>query len=97
MKNILKIAIPLTIITFALFTKWWYVLPVDGTDEIMIGFPLTYEYPCCSSMEFMIISSHLIIDVLAYFTFWFVIVLIINKYLVEIKLSKFITIPLWII
>ena len=97
MKNILKITIPLTIISFSLFTKWWYVLPVDGTDEIMVGFPLAYKYPCCSSMEFMIILSHLIIDVLVYFTFLFVIVLIINKYLFEIKSSKFITIPLWVI
>lgn len=97
MKKILNITILLTIISFSIFTKWWYVLPVDGTDDIMYGFPLIYEYPCCSSMEFGIILSHLIIDILVYFVFWFVIVFVINKYLFKIKLPKFITIPLWII
>jgi len=97
MKKILKITILLTIISFAIFTKWWYVLPVDGTDEIMFGFPLIYEYPCCNSMEFMVISSHFIIDILVYFVFWLVIVFVVNKYLFEIKLPKFLTIPLWII
>ncbi len=48
-------------------------------------------------MEFMIILSHLIIDVLVYFVFWFVIAFVINKYLFKIKLPRFISIPLWII
>lgn len=97
MKKTLKITILLTIISFTIFTKWWYVLPLDGTDQIMNGFPLAYIYPCCNSLEFMVILSHLIIDVLVYFAFWFTIVFVVNKYLFEIKLSKFITIPLWII
>jgi len=97
MKKIFITAIPLTIISFAVFTKWWYVLPVDGTDDIMFGFPLIYKYPCCSSMQFMIILKHLIIDILVYFAFWFAIVFNINKFLFKINVPKIITIPLWII
>ncbi len=34
----------LTIIYFFLITKWWYVLVIDGTDEIMYGFPFHYFF-----------------------------------------------------
>lgn len=29
---IFKIVIPLTIVSFATFTKWWYASPVDAPD-----------------------------------------------------------------
>jgi hypothetical protein len=40
---IYKRIIPLTIISFLLVTKWWYVLPIDSPHSIMIGFPLAYS------------------------------------------------------
>lgn len=35
---IIKVIIPLTIISFTTFTKWWYVLPIDGTDQLFYVF-----------------------------------------------------------
>lgn len=43
MKTVIaKYIFPLAIILFITITKWWYVLVVDGTDEMMYGFPLIY-------------------------------------------------------
>ena len=44
-KLILSLNFPLTIIIFMLFTKWWIVDIVDGTDGIMYGFPFIYKSP----------------------------------------------------
>jgi hypothetical protein len=38
----LKLIIPITIISFAFFTKWWYALPVDAPDTMYWGFPFAY-------------------------------------------------------
>lgn len=93
----LKITIPLTLISFTIFTKWWYVLPVDGTDQMMFGFPFPHLRQGGNSMEFVISVRNLIINLLVYFWFWFVIFFVIHKFLFKIKASKFLTIPLWIL
>ncbi|WP_234859378.1 hypothetical protein [Aquimarina aquimarini] len=42
-KLIWKFILPITIISFTLFTKWWHVLVLDGPDEILTGFPFPYK------------------------------------------------------
>ena len=42
---VLVLVFPLTIIVFILFSKWWIVNVVDGTDGIMYGFPFIYKSP----------------------------------------------------
>jgi hypothetical protein len=37
-----KLMLPLTLMSFATFTKWWYVLPVAARDTMMTGFPLPF-------------------------------------------------------
>lgn len=92
----LKIIIPLTIILFAIVTKWWYVLVVDGPDEILTGFPLPFV---CSgwhtSMSLQIFVTEFIIDLLTYFVFSFVIIFFIDRFLTKIKTYKIITIGLY--
>jgi hypothetical protein len=94
---ILKIIIPLTIISFALVTKWWYVLQVDGPNIMFKGFPLVYRAPGIFSLSLQIFVIEFIVDFFVYFLFWFVLVIGIDRYLIKVKMYKAITISLWII
>ena len=79
----------LTVISFFLITKWWYVLVIDGTDEIMYGFPFIYTcrgfHTSLSSQYFLLEFT---IDFLLYFGFWLTLNYLFSKYLFPIKLNK---------
>ncbi|HEU5164171.1 MAG TPA: hypothetical protein VFU29_01455 [Chitinophagaceae bacterium] len=94
-KLTLKLILPLTIISFIIFTKWWYVLVVDRRDEIMYGFPLIFTcrgfHASLSSQVFIV---EFMIDLLVYFLFWFMLVYMANRFLFTIKLHKALFIPL---
>jgi len=90
-----KLVIPLTIFSFLIFTKWWYVFVIDGTDEIMYGFPLIYT--CrgfATSMSYQFFIAELLIDLLTYFLFWLIIVYFLNRFLFTIRIHKVLTIIL---
>lgn len=96
-KLIWKLVLPLTIISFLVFRKWWYVFPVDAPDSIMAGFPLPYVCDgWFTSMSNQFFVAELIIDLLIYFLFWFLLTLIINRF-VKIHFPKVLTIILMII
>ena len=96
MKNLTwKLVLPLTIISFVVFTKWWYVDVVDWTDEILTGFPVPYMCPGWhTSLSLQIFVSGLIIDLLTYFAFWLILIFLINNFLIKIRLNKVLTIIL---
>lgn len=88
-----KLILPLTIISFSVFTKWWYVLAIDSPDTMMIGFPLPYACDGWhTSLSLQIFTTELVIDLLTYFLFWFLIVFSIERFIVKINLSKAVTI-----
>jgi hypothetical protein len=90
-----KLVLPLTIISFATFTKWWYVDILDGADEILTGFPLPYKCPCLhTSLCLQIFVSGLIINILTYFAFWLTLIFLLNQFVIKIKLKKAMTIIL---
>jgi hypothetical protein len=90
-----KLVLPLTIISFSTFTKWWYVDIIDGTDELLTGLPLPYMCPCWhTSLCLQIFISALIIDVLTYFSFWLTLTFLVNKFLIKIRLNRTLTIIL---
>lgn len=90
-----KLILPLTVISFTIFTKWWYVIPVDAPDSMMLGFPLPYVCDAWhTSMSLQIFFFELLIDLLTYFSFWFILVLFIDKFIIKIKLHKIVTILL---
>jgi hypothetical protein len=94
-KLIWTLILPLTVISFTVVTKWWYVLPVDAPDSMMIGFP--FPYVCDgwhTSMSLQIFFLELLIDLLIYFCFWFIIVFCVDKFIVKIKLYKVVSILL---
>lgn len=92
-KIFLSFIFPLTIIIFILFTKWWIVDVVDGTDGIMYGFPLIYKSPTfASSMAEEYFITELIIDFVVYLVIITAIIYSINKFIYKFKFRKIISI-----
>ena len=88
-----KLVLPLTVISFTMLTKWWYV-DVDGYDEILTGFPLPFVCPGWhTSLSLQIFVLELIVDVLCYFVFWFLMVLAIIKFNKQFHVRSFV----WVI
>jgi ABC-type transport system involved in multi-copper enzyme maturation permease subunit len=93
-----RFILPITIVSFGIFTKWWYVLPVDAPDTMMIGFPLAFAGDCWfTSMSLQIFILEFVVDFLIYFLFWFLITMLINRYLIRIKIARILTGILWIL
>ncbi len=93
---ILKVILPLTIISFGLFTKWWYTLPVDAPDTMLSGFPLPYVgdgWHTSMSLQFFIFEFT--IDLLTYFLICYMVVCLANQYLIKTRPGKIITRTLW--
>ncbi|WP_222931286.1 hypothetical protein, partial [Xanthovirga aplysinae] len=82
-KLIWELVLSLTVISFSIFTKWWYVLPTDALDTVMSGFPLIWiSEGWHTSMSLQIFVKELIINLLIYFVFWFTIVYTINRLII---------------
>ena len=91
-----KLILPLTVISFATFTKWWCILPLDAPDTMFRGFSLAYSCPGWhTSMSLQIFATEFIVDFLIYFLLWFILVFCINYYLIRVKTLKLVTIGLW--
>src|SRR5687767_13401046 len=90
-----KLVLPLTIISFVFFTKWWHVVIFNESHEILTGFPLPYKCPGWhTSLSLQIFVSALIIDILAYFGFWFILFFAINQFIKKINPGRILTIIL---
>jgi membrane-associated phospholipid phosphatase len=69
-----------------------YALPVDAPDIIMVGFPLTYAGDGWhTSLSLQIFFFELAIDLLTYFSFWFIVIWAIDKFLTKIRINRFVT------
>lgn len=91
-----KLILPLTVISFATITKWWYTLPVDAPDTLYGGFPFPFVGDGWhTSMSLQIFVLELFADFLIYFLFWFLAVFCVNKYLTKFRTHKIVTIGLW--
>jgi hypothetical protein len=69
----LRFILPLTILSFAVVTKWWYVWPVDARQTFYWGFPLAYVgegWQTSGALQFFLLEG--LVDVSTYFAFWFV-------------------------
>ena len=93
---ILQRVIPLTVISFATLTKWWYTLPIDAPQTFYSGFPLPYVGDGWgSSMTLQFFALEFILDLLFYFCCWLVLIYCFNRFVVKIKVFKTITILLY--
>jgi hypothetical protein len=96
-KILLNFIFPLTIIIFILFTKWWIVDVIDGTDGIMYGFPFIYKSPNFgTSMAENYFITELVIDFGIYFGIVTAIIYLTNKFLFKFEFKKIISILLFI-
>ena len=94
-RSILHTIFPLTIISFALVTKWWYMAVVDGPDEVLLGFP--FPFMCRgwhTSMSLQLFTAELVADLFVYFLFWFALVFLIRQLLPTRTLHAFLKIVL---
>ena len=98
MKNvIIKLIVPLTIVLFATITKWWYALPAEAPDTLLVGFP--FPFVCegwHTSMSLQIFVIEFIADLLTYFIFLFVVFFCIDRFLIKINPNKIVTRVIWI-
>lgn len=93
-----KIIIPLTIISFTIFTKWWSALPIDASETLFFGFPFVYiGRGWVTSLSHQVFVLELLADITIYFIFWFVLVFCFNNYWFTISINKFLTVALWIL
>jgi hypothetical protein len=87
--------LPLAIISLTIFTKWWYILPVDAPESMMYGFPIPYS---CNgwhtSLSYQIFIFEFLVDLLIHFAFWFVVAFLINRLIIKIRLNKIVVIVL---
>lgn len=87
--SILKFALPLTILSLGIFTKWWYVFPDDAPDIILWGFPLPFVGDGFrTSMSIQVFTIELIIDFLVHLGTWLLIILLINRFVHRAKPRK---------
>ncbi len=64
--------IPLTIISFVVVTKWWYVLPIDARQTFYWGFPFAFVgegWQTSGALQFFLLEG--LADISIYFAFWF--------------------------
>ncbi len=86
---IYPLVLPLTIISLAIFTKEWYVLPLDAAYSTLSGFP--FPYVCNgwhTSLSLQYFLFEFVIDFLVYFIFWLSIIFSFNKFVLAIKMPK---------
>jgi hypothetical protein len=94
----IKLVIPLTVISFLTFTKWWYILPVDAPDTMCSGFPLLSVcdgWHTSGSLQFFM--TECAVNFLTFFLFWFATIYCVDRFLTKIKTYKILTIVLYIL
>jgi len=80
-----------------LFSKWWIVDVIDGTDGVMYGFPFIYKAPAFyTSLAEEYFTLELIADLIIYFVVIFGIIYLINNFLFVIKIRKIVSVILFI-
>jgi hypothetical protein len=95
---ILKLALPLTVISFFVFTKSICAKVVDAPNSVLQGFPLPYTCPGWgSSMTWQFFVLEFVIDFGIYFLFISIIFYLMDRYILRLKPYKTISITLYAI
>lgn len=75
-----RLILPLAIISMALFTKWWYAVPIDARDTMYSGFPFPFAGEAWhTSGALQIFVAPLIADFIIYYLAWFMAVWCIHR------------------
>jgi hypothetical protein len=92
-----RLIFPLSVILFGTITKWWWVLPVDAPDTMMFGFPLPFiceGWHTSMSLQFFMLES--LFDLLVYFSATFLLVFLVDRFLLKIQVPGWLTRIVWI-
>lgn len=90
-----KLVLPLTVLSFVMFTKRWYVDVVDGPHEMLYGFPLAFICKAWhTSLAYQIFVVPFVVDLLTYFLFWFLIIYLMNRFVTPIKMRWYVAAPI---
>ena len=91
MKNLIwKFIFPMTMFTFILCTKVWFVRVEGDFDEKLTGFPLPYVgRGWHTSLSLQLFIFELLIDFLTYVLFWTCVALLIKRVWKNFKMPKF--------
>ena len=77
-----KLVLPLTIISFGLFTKWWYVLPLDARHTYLWGFPFAWVgegWQTSGALQFFLLEA--VVDFIVYYLCWFMAIYGLTRYI----------------
>jgi len=97
-KLTLHLVLPLAIISLFALTKWTCAQVVDAPNSVLQGFPFYYTCPGWgSSMSSQFFVMEFVIDLLVYFSFFFIVAYLIHRFLFSIKLHKAVPITLYIV
>jgi len=95
-KLIVRLTLPLTLISFGIITKWSYGIAIDAKDVFFYGFPMIYKcegfHTSLSTQYFL---TEMTINLLTYFAFWLIITLTLNR-IWKINISKRISKIFWV-
>lgn len=90
--KLFKLALPTTIVSMFLVTKWWYALPVDGPDKLHWGFPFAFMGEGFhTSMSFQFFILEFLADFSIYFMSWILVFYIFFRFYPKIKVPKILT------
>jgi hypothetical protein len=88
----LRVALAMSLISMFLLTKWWFALPVDGTDKLYWGFPFAFMGEGFhTSMSYQFFILEFIANFAAYFSFWLILSLSINKWIPNFKIPSIVS------
>ena len=94
---ITRLLLPLSLISFACVTKWWYALVHDGPDVVLYGFPLAYK---CARFSDPLADQYFLIELFADLAFYFLILFLLiysiwrNK---KFRVPNTLSVILWVI
>ena len=95
LKLVLKLILPLTVISFVSITKWWQAKIQGEFGEILHGFPLPYVCPGWhTSMSLQIFLAELVFDFSTYFLFWLLIIGGLHRFVAKINVHRIVAVPL---
>jgi len=92
----IKFIIPLTIISFVVVTKWWYVLPIDARQTFYWGFPFAFVgegWQTSGALQFFLLEG--LADISIYFAFWFLLTYILMRLSIIKRMPKLVSGILW--
>lgn len=95
-KLFISAVLPLTVLLFFVWTKWWYVLPEDGPDKLFWGFPFAFMGEGFhTSMSFQFFVLPFVADFMIYLSVTWLLLFILKKLRPSFVMPGYITKACW--